>query len=388
MSNLLVKVCCSEWINENRDIRELDVCMELGFNVIVVAKGNLRNNDYVCGFDVRRLSTRPLGKYFPSSINRVVALFTWAHYINRLRPNVISGHDITGLLVGWISTWFIPRSKAPKLIYDSHELEVGRNVKRSRLSTWCIARLEHFLIKRSVFSIVVNDEIAKEIQNMYELDKCPVVVRSMPSLWEIDMKEIHRIRDEWNTQLGIPSDSFFVMYHGAVMPGRGIENLIQLAGLNHHISVVILGNGSSSYIAVLKQMCQHLKVDARVIFHKAVDIKDLWKYVGAADIGFVLCEASSKSYYYCLPNKFFENIQSETPIICSNFPVMKPIVDKYQIGLTCDPNDVNAINDCIERMRTDKEFYEKCKANLKIAKRELCWENEKKTLISAYKKLL
>lgn len=394
MQKLLLKICCTEWVNESRDKRELSVCRELGMKVLVVAKyvqnagSPCRNSNVVDGFDVVRFSSRPLGKYVPNSINRIISVFIWGHKISKLHPDIISGHDITGLLVGWISTCFLHGAKKPKLVYDSHELELGRNAKRSRLHTWCIACLEHFLINRSVFSIVVNDEIAKELQNMYKLDKRPIVVRSTPPLWKIDMEEIYRIRNIWNEQFAVGENSFIVMYHGAVMEGRGIETLIQLVALNRNINAVVLGNGEKNYIATLEQMCLNLNVDTHVLFHQAVDIKDLWKYVGAADTGFIIVDGRIKSYMYSLPNKFFENIQSETPIVCPNYPALKPIVDKYQIGLTCDPNDINEINNCVERMRTDKEFYAQCKANLKIAKQELCWENESKILRNAYEQLL
>ena len=89
-----------------------------------------------------------------------------------------------------------------------------------------------------------------------------------------------------------------------------------------------------------------------------------------------------------LPNKFFENIQSETPIICSDFPAVAPIVKEYGIGLTCDPTDLDQLNACVEKMRTDKVFYAQCKENLKKAKKDLCWENEKKALKDAYRAVL
>ena len=52
------------------------------------------------------------------------------------------------------------------------------------------------------------------------------------------------------------------------------------------------------------------------------------------------------------------------------------------------PTDIEAINSCVERMRIDKQFYAKCRENMKIAKRELCWEKEKEILIKALKELI
>ena len=98
-------------------------------------------------------------------------------------------------------------------------------------------------------------------------------------------------------------------------------------------------------------------------------------------------EAITKSYYYSLPNKLFENIQSLTPVICSDFPEMRRIIKKYNIGLTCDPQDISEIARCILLLKEDKKLYEKLEENLKLAKKELCWEEEKKILQEALKKL-
>ena len=172
------------------------------------------------------------------------------------------------------------------------------------------------------------------------------------------------------------------------MPGRGIETLLEVVGKNNNVCAVILGNGEAKYLECLKQQAQQIGVAGRVAFHPAVPIEELWKYAGAADVGMVTGIAVAKSYFYSLPNKFFENIQSETPVICSDFPAIAPIVEKYQIGLTCNPTDIKEINSCVERMRTDKQFYAKCRENMKIAKRELCWEKEKEILKSAYKRIV
>ena len=169
------------------------------------------------------------------------------------------------------------------------------------------------------------------------------------------------------------------------MPGRGIEKLIQLVSINLNIYAVILGNGEASYLDGLRMLASDKGIEKRIIFHPAVPVEELWKYVGAADVGMMIIEPIVKSYYYALPNKLFESIQSLTPIISSDLPEMKKIVDKYSIGLTCDPENLEELNACVERMRTDKEFYSQCKVNLKSAKLELCWEIEKNVLIEELK---
>ena len=183
-------------------------------------------------------------------------------------------------------------------------------------------------------------------------------------------------------------EQFVIMYHGGITSGRGIEQLIRLLAININVDGIILGNGEENYIQSLKRLSEDLSVQNRLIIHEAVPIEVLWKYVGAVDLSLMMIQPSAKSYYYALPNKFFESVQALTPIVASDFPEMKRLIDKYEIGLTCDPTDIDAINSCVERMRTDKTFYTRCKENLKVAKQDLCWENEKEVLKAAYAKVM
>lgn len=389
MQKTVLKICCSEWLNASRDKRELSVCHELGAEVLVMAKGNPEDkykSDEVAGFPVLRFSTRPLGTKIPNSINRLISIFFWAYYANKLKPDVVTGHDLDGLVIGWLSTLFLPKAKKPKLVYDSHEFEIGRLTKRSRIGTLFVTYLERFLIKRCDLSIMVNEVIADKVQRIHQLKNRPIVVCSTPNLWNVDSAECKKVRKALCE--GFDPDSTLLMYHGGVVNGRGIETLLRAVAANVNVCAVVLGNGSDKYLSELQKQVKKLGIEKRIRFHPAVAITELWKYVGAADIGMILAPAIVANHLYSLPNKFFENIQSETPIICPAYPAMKPIVDHYHIGLTCDPEKLEEINACIEKMRTDTSFYNICKDNTRWAKKELCWEKEKQKLLEAYNTIL
>lgn len=388
MNKTVLKLCIGTWENENRDKRELSACRELGLEPLVMARGELtdwRKEDTANGFRVIRYSNRLFGEKLPRPCRLMISLLTWAWGARQLKPAIISAHDIEALTIAWLSTLGIPKARRPQLVYDSHEFELGRNAQRSKLKWFVLKYQERFLMKRCAFSIMVNDAIADEVQQIHNLKERPVVVRSTPNYWEIDPEENSCIREELLEKMEHPQQ-MMLMYHGNIMRGRGVEMLLRVVQSNPEVCLVVLGYGQEEYLAELKELAKVLNVLDRVLFHPAVSIDVLWKYVGAADVGMVTIPAVAKSYYYMLPNKFFENIQSETPVICSNYPAISPIVEKYGIGLTCDPTDPAKINECIERMRLDKEFYVACKQKLKKAKKDLCWEKEKKVLQDAYRK--
>ncbi len=387
---LVLKIASSEWMNESRDKRELSVAKELGADVLVLAKG-VKSGDMeqVEGFDVYRMSTRPFGSKMPKIMNRFISVFTWAYQARKLSPQVISGHDISGLLIGYLSVVFVRKDKRPKLIYDAHEFEIGRNTKRSQIASLAVLYLERFLIRKCAFSIMVNDSIADEVKRIHKLKRRPIVVRSMPENWKLDNKVCQEIRQEFFQHFGAEEGKILLLYHGMLCTGRGIEALIQTAAQGDSICLVVLGDAAEQpYLEHLREMARDFGVENKVLFHSAVSGNDLWKYIGAVDLSMVMISPVSKSYYYALPNKFFESIQALTPIIASDLPEMKYLIEKYKIGLICEPENVQEIYNCVMRMHNDQELYRACKKNLNFAKAELCWENEKRILKKAYRKAL
>lgn len=388
----VLKLSLKYFNNASRDKREVSVLLELGYSVIVMAK---ENKNYIEktkeGYEIhfRRIRDEN-AKGVEKQIQRVASVFSWISYIRELEPQCISCHNLSALIVGWMSTVFLSKNKKPKLVYDSHEFEIGRNTngKRSKLSKLIVSKLEKFLMNKCAFSIMVNDSIADEVQKIHNLKERPIVVRNIPNYWDIDESVCKLRKQEFCELLGVPMDTFIIMYHGGVMSGRGIEMLLKVIQKNKNIAVVILGNGEKNYVEQLNNLVKKLQISERVLFHSAVKIEDLWQYVGAADIGMLTIPAVTKSYYFMLPNKFFENIQSLTPIIGSNFPEIKKIVNEYDIGLLVDPLNIDEIEFAIEQMRTNREMYNRFKKNLKLAKEDLCWENEKKSLLNAYNKII
>lgn len=387
-SKLVLKVTSGTWENASRDLRELSVVKKLGADVLVLAKGEKSGEyDDILGIPIFRMTTKPLGKNVPVFLNRTICIFTWAIQAARFKADVISGHDLIPLFIGWISTLMMPKNKRPKLVYDSHEFTIYDG-NRSRFNRFLTIQLERFLIKKCSFVMEVNDCIADEVQQIHKLTRRPVVVRNIPEKWNIDQSVCRQMRIDIMSQFLNINASNLIMYHGVVVPERGIEALIDVLSLNKEICLLILGNGSKQYIDNLKSYADKKDVLKRILFHEAVPPCELWKYVGAADIGMITVKAAWKSYYYMLPNKFFENIQAETPVICSDFPAISTLVKKYGVGMVCNPDSSSDINCCINKLCHDKVFYGSCKNHLKAAKEELCWEKEQIILENVYRRLL
>lgn len=383
----VLKICIGTWENASHDKRELSVCRELGADVEVLAKGDEHHlAGMVDGFYVSRLSARPL-KGAPVWLNRIFSLFAWARYVRKRKDvDILSCHDLPALLIGYLSNYF--KRKKARLVYDSHEFELGKSKKRNVAQNLCIYLTEGFLIRKCDLTIMVSDSIADEVQRIHHLKKRSHVVRNIPSKWNVDFAKAEEIKQEFIKKLQMSKDTFVILYHGAVVQYRGIENLLEAAKKVQELAVVILGDGNENYIRKIKDQCISLGISGRVLFHSAVSLNELPAYVAAADIGVSVLMPVALSYVWALPNKFFENIQCLNPLIVSDFPEMGKIVDKYQIGLKINPEDPEEMASAINKLISDKELYAEYKKNLERAKEELCWEREKQKLMKAYQPLL
>ena len=380
----VLKICLNTWEKESRDQRELNVCKELEMDTVVLAKGNADDRgreEYVNGFRVYRYTTRPISNV-PTLVNRIISIFQWAKYASELRADIITGHDIGGWTIGWISLLFRQKDK-PLLVYDSHEFELGRNTKRNRIQIAFLKFWEKKVIEKSVFTIVVNDSIADELVDMYKLKKRPVVVRNIPDRWDIDPLICKQIRKNLERDYG---EGYYILYHGMVCRNRGIEQLSRaIKGLDD-VKLLIIGNPESdSYLDELN-VNYFSKIKNQVFLMSAVPHDVLWKYIGAVDLSVAPIIPKYRSYYYALPNKLFESVQVGTPLLVSDLPEMRKIVKGYQIGECVDAENIEKLRDGILRMkRNGKEPYID---KIKKASEELTWDTEKKALIQAYKGIM
>ena len=74
----------------------------------------------------------------------------------------------------------------------------------------------------------------------------------------------------------------------------------------------------------------------RIHYHESVSSKILNEYTCSANIGICLIEDLCLSYKFCLPNKFFEYAMAGLPILVSDLPEMRKLVEEYDCGVVCD----------------------------------------------------
>lgn len=270
----------------------------------------------------------------------------------------------------------IAKLKRGILIYNSREFYAFLGgLTNKKLLQKTIAAIERFFIKKTNLVLTTGDMDSEFLEKFYNINRT-CVIRNIP------LKKSCEIKHDFRTELNIPENKTLLLYQGVLLKGRGLKLLIKSLTKLPDCVLIILGEGVLR--VELEKLASELNVKNQVVFYGAIEQKELNKYTAGADIGFSLIENISVSYYYALPNKLFEYINANIPIISSNLPQMKKIIEQYDVGKIIDIENIDEkekierVVTCVMQLISSKESLDKYKENCKKASLELNWEEEYK----------
>jgi glycosyltransferase involved in cell wall biosynthesis len=97
----------------------------------------------------------------------------------------------------------------------------------------------------------------------------------------------------------------------------------------------------------------------------------------------------TESYLDSLPTKMFEYFAAGMPVVASDFPLWRSIVEEHNCGLLVDETSPDAIAEAISRYDREPELLREHAANaLRAAEQILNWEKEEETLLRVYAQLV
>lgn len=310
-------------------------------------------------------------RLLPFHAYRVAFLLRFIREIVRLRSDVVHAHDAAMLLPGVIGA----RLTGAKLVYDSHELAASVPY-RERAWSWFVSTIERLVVPRCDAVVTVSDGIARRLQESYRLSRRPAVVRNVSAL-AADGRSGLRAR------LGLDTDASVVLHQGAPAPARGCELLVRAVARLKHVTLVFLGDPEPGYGTILRAEIARLGISARVFMLPSVPLRDLLAHTAEADVGVTLLEDTCENHRLALPNKLFEYVATEVPVVASDLPECRRLVEDHGIGWTVAPGDEEALADAL-RAALSRSSSSAVRAKLAEAARTLTWPSERERLIAVY----
>jgi len=329
----------------------------------------------VIGFDwiPNRILTKTNFKIFP--LHRQNAFSFYFNFLSKLfielknsSVDYYFAEDVYTLPVVTLFAKF----RKKKLFYNSRELyPFLAGLSKRKIIQSLLAKVERVFIK-SPDLVLTTGELDAEFLNKFYNIKNVLVMRNLPR-FNVENKKI-----DLRKMLNLSSESKILLYQGVILKGRGIKVVIDAVRFIENLHFVVLGDGivKENFINYSNQ----IGVGDRVHFINSVSQEELIKYTSAADLGVALIENLSASYYYALPSKLFEYIMAELPVLCSDLPQMKKVVQEFNVGKAIPSESINIVISSIKEIINNPKIISTFKENCKFARKTLNWESEFKKL--------
>jgi glycogen synthase len=300
----------------------------------------------------------------------------------RERADVYDPHDLEPLAIGWLAArMHLSRSRRARLVYDMDELCTGRATLLAR-PRWYVSLLEAYeraFIGKADVTITSDESRADAIVEYYGARR-PRVVRNVPyklaDLPEpVDLSEFRRGRH-------------LLIYEGILSDHRGIEpSIAAMRELDDHC-LLLLGYGARR--DRYQWMIDEAGLADRVRIHDAVPFAEMMRYARTADAGLALIQGVCESYRRAAPSKLYDYLMVGTPVIASDLPEMRAVVEAHDVGeLVADPSDPAAIAAAVRCLFADPERFEEMRRRARdAALSEYNWDIERERLLAAWAEVL
>jgi glycosyltransferase involved in cell wall biosynthesis len=271
------------------------------------------------------------------------------------------------------------RQKA-RLIYDARELyvHVAATVHRPWVRLfWYL--VERRYIRRADAVFTVSPGIADRLAETYHITR-PTVLFNAPLSTRATTSNLLRERAT------IPDDHLVFLHQGQLRKDRGAERLVEAMREIEKVVMLFLGDGPIR--KGLEERVRRHNLQQAVRFLDPVMPDDLIPATASADVGVTLLEDTCLNHRLALPNKLFEYLAAGLPVMASNLPEIRRVIETHDVGLLVDPADPTALVRTIRRMAQDVESRRRWAANAANALACYSGEQSAERLRDVYARLL
>ncbi|HNT70833.1 MAG TPA: glycosyltransferase family 4 protein [Bacteroidales bacterium] len=267
--------------------------------------------------------------------------------------------------------------KDKKVIYDVHEDVPKQLLSKPYLNKFILKiisnafkKYENKYAKKFTAIITVVPEITNRLR---QFNDKTVEIRNYPKL-----NEFAKINVQWKDRENA------MVYIGSISEIRGIYEMMQVA-YKANIKLHLAGNFSTP---ALESDLQNHKEWQQVIYHGVISRDNVVELLSKVKIGLLLLHPVP-NHLIGLNTKIFEYLAAGLPIIASDMPHYKEIIEVNNCGFCINPFDIDAIVEKVKFLIDNDQIAEEMSLNGRNAiDKYYNWQNEEVKLIELYNYLL
>jgi glycosyltransferase involved in cell wall biosynthesis/2-polyprenyl-3-methyl-5-hydroxy-6-metoxy-1,4-benzoquinol methylase len=189
--------------------------------------------------------------------------------------------------------------------------------------------------------------------------------------------------------LKIPPGIFKLAYIGSLLDYEGLDDLLKavalLIGRQIAVRLIIAGTGEAE--SSLRELAETLNLQKFVSWVGKIQPDDAVRYWSLADAA----AFPRKPYKVCelvAPLKPFEAMSMGKPVIVSDLPALREVVEHERTGLLFPAGDVDELADCLYKLATDQPLQNRLgKAAREYVRAEKNWPAVARTVEMTYSEL-
>ena len=365
----MVKICILTSVHTPFDIRifqkEARTLAKAGYLVTLIAQHD--KEDVVNGIRIINLQRQT------NRIKRMTKT-VWEAYrkARKVDADIYHFHDPELIPVG-----LKLKKQGKKVIYDVHE-DYGENIKNKG---WLPKILRKTVAK-------IFDRYEKKAAKSFDgiVTATPHILNRFSHInsFSVDIKN-YPIQNSFIPLSRKETCSDSICFTGLISRSYGINELLVSLELLNNVHLILCGPfESQAYADELKLMAGWEFVDYRGI----VEYDEVKRIFSNCAVGMVALLPNTTNNY-SLPIKLFEYMAAGLPVIASNFPLWKEIVEKNGCGICVNPLNSKEIADAITWvLKNPSQAAEMGRNGRKAVLEKYNWETESKKLIKFYEEIL
>lgn len=273
--------------------------------------------------------------------------------------------------------WFASKLRRIPLVYDSHEYFTGVPELENRKKIKKIWKnIERKIQPHLKYVLTVNDSLAEIFRKEYQQEI--TVIKNLPvTISKIDT--VGKLPEGF-------SEKPIIIYQGAVNVGRGLEEMIMAMKHLPEYNLLIVGGGDK--LESLKIMVDKHELNDCIHFVGRVPFESLGWYTLQAKVGISIEQDIGLNYRFALPNKLFDYMSAGLPVIASDLPEIRKLVEEVGFGTILSDFSPKSIADSIITLLNDKELYNRYRQNALVKAADYKWERQEDKLLEFYDRAL
>jgi len=396
--NVLMVLSAHKFPPDRRVEREAEKLIKQGHNVFLLARKapgqaicEIVNQVKVIRFFLPFQKTKNLSDFIYLFFQRYLIFFNIIITCCKHKIDVLHVHDLPYAL----ATTLAGKLLRKPVIFDSHEhyVEMLRpsfnTTKYKKLKPLSFILLNMLKLDEKIACrlankiILVTEEHIPRFESLGAKKENIFVVTNTEDTNMFNNIEIDKII------INKYSGDFVILYTGGFGPHRGLETAIKAMPIVlkeiPNAKLVLVGDGIDR--KELEELTNKLDLDNKVIFTGFLPFSTFPTYINLCDIG-LIPHISTPHIEMTMPNKIFQFMMLEKPVIVSNTKPMTRIVQETNCGLVFKERDETSLAEKIIEMKNDNTRKTFGQNGKKAVYEKYNWDNTAKILIELYEQIM